>query len=60
MRNIFEKLFNRDQPQRDYVIGQYSPSYSTSATRRKKNPEYDIDATIVEDEMRIDNIYKER
>ncbi len=59
MRNFIEKLFKRDQPHYNYVVGEYKPSRGQAASKPARVSEYDVEPLPVKDEMEIDNIYKD-
>lgn len=58
MKSLIEKIFKREQPQHDYVIGEYKPSHGRAVSKPARTSEYDVEPIIIKDEMQIDNIYK--
>lgn len=59
MRNLLEKIFRREEPGYNYVVGEYKPSRGKAASKPARMSEYDVESTSIKDEMEIDNIYKE-
>jgi hypothetical protein len=59
MRNLIEKIFKREKAFYNYVIGEYYPSRGQVSSKPARTSAYDVEPTIIKDEMEIDNIYKE-
>lgn len=57
MISFLEKIFKREEPSYNYIIGEYKPSHGKAASKPARATEYDIDETLDKDEMEIDNIY---
>ena len=60
MKRIFEKIFKRESSVHNYVIGEYKPSRGKAMSKPDRLSEYDIEVPARQDEMQIDNIYKQR
>ncbi len=59
MRNLIEKLFKRQEPSYNYIIGEYKPSRGKAMSKPARQSEYDIEPASIKDEMQIDNIYQD-
>jgi hypothetical protein len=58
MRSLIEKIFKRNQPTINYIIGEYKPSRGNAMSKPARKSEYDVDQPQGKDEMEIDNIYQ--
>ncbi|MEE9331609.1 MAG: hypothetical protein V3U89_05195 [Methylophilaceae bacterium] len=58
MKSLIERLFKREQPHYNYVIGEYKPSRGNAMSKPERTSEYDVESPVAKDEMEIDNIYK--
>lgn len=58
MRNLLERIFKRESPHYNYVVGEYKPSRAKAMSKPARVSEYDVESPLIKDEMEIDNIYK--
>lgn len=61
MKNFFERLFRREQPNFNYIIGEYKPNHANAMSKpaRTSEDDYDVESAYDKDEMEIDNIYQD-
>jgi hypothetical protein len=59
MKSLIEKIFRREQPNVNYIIGEYKPSRGNAMSKPARKSEYDVDSPSLKDEMEIDNIYQD-
>lgn len=60
MISFLEKIFKKEEPSYNYVIGEYKPSHGRAMSKPSRATEYDVDEALDKDEMDIDNIYSKR
>ena len=59
MKNLIEKLFKREEPSYNYIVGEYKPSRGNAMSKPAKPSEYDVESPNDKDEMEIDNLYQD-
>jgi hypothetical protein len=60
MKSLFEKFFKREEPNYNYVIGEYKPSRGNAMSKpARQQYDHDIGSPLNSDEMEIDNLYQD-
>lgn len=58
MKNLIEKLFKREKPNYNYVVGEYKPSRANAKSKLPHQSDYATEPSVDKDEMAVDNLYR--